>query len=390
MADGTIEATKLGYTVYFITVKPKVHFFSAGNKPTMVDLLKNNSSVKIISPEVDFCFEFGSEEYRALVYAKAIVSYLPKGIPIVISDDPSVWNAAALVSKRNPMIGVLHSDDQPYFDLANKYHNDVNLFVSVSSRIVKKCRSYATLKDLSIPVIPCGIVLPAYTPKTIIQNKKISMIWIGRMEEAQKRVSDLPKIALELKNRNIDFTFNIIGEGPEFGYLREQIKANGLQDEVFMLGWLDSTTIYQKLQGSNILILPSNYEGMPISVMEGLASGCSIVSSRVSGIEDYEKSSIAENCLRVYPIGNISNAVDKILELVSIPDETRRLAAISFANNEFSIQKSIEKYLSVIEKSIAGYSPCDYDPRLSCSKIFKSKLISILRYYKIKNLKYSS
>jgi glycosyltransferase involved in cell wall biosynthesis len=61
-----------------------------------------------------------------------------------------------------------------------------------------------------------------------------------------------------------------------------------LDGHVRLLGWQSAEEIWTLLRESDVLLLPSNFEGMPVVVMEALSAGCAVVASRVSGIEDID------------------------------------------------------------------------------------------------------
>jgi len=137
------------------------------------------------------------------------------------------------------------------------------------------------------------------------------------------------------------------------------------------------------LSESDVLILTSDFEGMPIAMMEALATGCGVAGTRVSGIEDYEHHPLAADCLSVFTVGAIEDAVNKINMVAAVPKERRRWAARKLAESEFSMEVCLGKYLEVIEAIQVTPISAGGEIRLSPLKLLYSNLLSLVRKMKV-------
>lgn len=81
-------------------------------------------------------------------------------------------------------------------------------------------------------------------------------------------------------------TLLIIGDGPERKKSESLLHSLGLQDRVFLLGWVDRQDMWRHLQQSTIFVLPSLSEGTPRVILEAMMCGLSIVATRVGGIPE--------------------------------------------------------------------------------------------------------
>jgi len=352
MVDMAVGWRKQEHSCWFITPRPRSPFTSGARRMTLIDLLEiypADHRPTIVELPVGSEFEFGTLAYRAAVYSHAIVSSVPPNVPVVVSDDPAAWMAAAHVSSRNPMIGVLHSDDTSYYELARRHRKSISTLVSVSEKVTTRAQTVEEFSSSTVVTIPCGIPLkPATQEENANPNQRLKLIWVGRVEEQQKRISDLPRIAKQLKSSGLEFDLVIVGDGPGREWLERALVEDGLIRYVRLLGWQPTHEVMKLLAQSDILLLPSNYEGMPISVMEALSAGCGIVASRVSGIEDYEQHPLAKDCLWVYSVGDISEAARLVKLAATIPRARRSLQAQALAAAEFSIEKCVERYEDLI------------------------------------------
>lgn len=114
-------------------------------------------------------------------------------------------------------------------------------------------------------------------------NGVVQILFVGALVK-QKGVLDLleavrlNKVALE--NARV----LIVGAGDLFEVCQRQIDANGLGSLVELKGFVDDPTKEKLLEEGQVFCLPSHSEGMPISVLEAMASGLPVVATTVGGI----------------------------------------------------------------------------------------------------------
>jgi glycosyltransferase involved in cell wall biosynthesis len=382
MADAAAAAAQQRKDVYFITVEPVKPFVSAGGRETMTALLRPHPEVKLFYKPVNFLFEFGTEAYRAGIYRELIVENIPAGTPIVISDDTAVWSAVASVADKYPMVGVLHGDQDYYYDKARLYHEQLSLCVCVSNRVrrhaIQKCPG---IDQGKLFTIPCGINLPQFAPDS--SGDICKLIFIGRLTDYEKRAEDLVKISDLLHRQGFDFHLDIVGNSEESKAEYDRMFAEkGVGDRVTFQGWQAKRRIQELLNGSDILLLTSNSEGMPLVMMEALASGCAFTGTRVSGIEDYETAFLAKDCVTVYTVGDIEDAAVKIKAAAGVSRPQRQTAARKLAEAEFSMQVCLERYFDALA-TIKGHTKARQMPH-PVGGVLYSNMLSLARYMKVR------
>jgi glycosyltransferase involved in cell wall biosynthesis len=75
----------------------------------------------------------------------------------------------------------------------------------------------------------------------------------------------------------------IVGDGPDEGLLRERVRELGLQECVRFTGWCDTAALYPALDA---VVIASRFEGMPLVMLESLASGVPVVSCDRDGMRE--------------------------------------------------------------------------------------------------------
>ena len=159
----------------------------------------------------------------------------------------------------------------------------VDRVVVVSDHIIPQLRKFGVRAD----VIYNGIDLePFYKPDCDFKKK---MNWCGRPVigaiarlDPQKGLQYLLRAAPEVLRDIPNALFVIVGDGPEREALEVEAKYLGVQDSICFLGVRED--IPELLSSMDVLAMPSLDEGLPMALLEAMASGRAVVASRVGGI----------------------------------------------------------------------------------------------------------
>lgn len=116
------------------------------------------------------------------------------------------------------------------------------------------------------------------------KSSNLKLLHIGRLAP-EKRQEDLLK-ALSLLPSTLDFELVIAGEGELKDYLIKYAQQLGVADRVVFCGNLSREQIREHLWASDLLLLSSNYENFPVSIMEALACGKPVVATKCGGPEE--------------------------------------------------------------------------------------------------------
>jgi len=111
------------------------------------------------------------------------------------------------------------------------------------------------------------------------------LLFVGRLR-VRKGVEVLLAALAELRRRRVPVVLRIAGAGEHRERLEHSVDEWGLRDAVAFLGTCDAPRVRRLLAGAAALVVPSIYEGMPLVVLEAMASGVPVVASRVSGIPE--------------------------------------------------------------------------------------------------------
>lgn len=119
---------------------------------------------------------------------------------------------------------------------------------------------------------------------TLRKVKGLKLIQVGRLNDVKNHQFSL-EIAKNLKNKGVEFTFFIVGQGPLESFLKAKVKEYSLTDCVYFLGVRDD--VPELMAGANLMLMPSLHEGFPVVLVESQAIGIdTIASSNISSEVD--------------------------------------------------------------------------------------------------------
>lgn len=115
-------------------------------------------------------------------------------------------------------------------------------------------------------------------------HEKQLLLFIGRFDYQKQPLLLLESVKKLLKVKKNIVLF-MVGDGVLYYEIKKFIKVNRLYKNIFITGTQPPSVISTFLQCSDLLLLPSAYEGMPMAIMEALATGVPVAASNVGEIK---------------------------------------------------------------------------------------------------------
>lgn len=188
-----------------------------------------------------------------------------------------------------PTVGVLHSDDDYYRAIQDEFvFGDPAYQVSAIVCVSREIERQVNLRSGSGTIvrrIPYGVPVPEQSASE--PDGVFRIAYVGRLAEEQKRIGDLTRAFCRVVKEVPRTEALIFGDGPDAGNVKAILAAEGSGLPVRLVGAVASEAIQSHLQNVHAIILLSDYEGLPISLLEAMACGCVPVCLRIrSGIPE--------------------------------------------------------------------------------------------------------
>jgi len=202
---------------------------------------------------------------------------------------PAYYASRWIRSAGIPTVGIIHSDD-------NFHHEIIDYFVAGEpvwrlsgivcvSKTLEKMVKAKTEEGIEICMAPCGVPFPAQKSK--FPDNALHIIYAGRLIQRQKRIFDAIESLRNVVTKIPDTYATIYGPDLEGGKVIELIKNLNLGKKLRYGGIYNPKDLFSILPQYHIFVLLSEYEGMPISLMEAMACGLVPVCTKVkSGVSE--------------------------------------------------------------------------------------------------------
>lgn len=128
-----------------------------------------------------------------------------------------------------------------------------------------------------------------------------------------------------------------------------RMMADECQDYVTFLGWIDSVKKDEMLRKCSVFILPSYYEGMPVSVLEGMAYGCACVVTPVGGLATMIQDRWNGVLIESKSTEAIVNGLKGILNQTQVKEDLGRHAKETICRN-YEISANIKQLIGIYEE----------------------------------------
>lgn len=166
----------------------------------------------------------------------------------------------------------------------------VDKIVCVSQSVAVFCSGQGPIPQQKLEVIPNGIELDRYPAQPAanltqfgVPADRQAIASIGRLH-AQKGIDWMLRVAPQILAQLPSHDLLLVGDGPERTTLQDLAASLGIADRVHFAGWRPD--VPEILATSSLLVLPSRWEGMPNVVLEAMATGLPVVSTRAAGVEE--------------------------------------------------------------------------------------------------------
>ena len=247
------------------------------------------------------------------------------------------------------------------FDLYAQVHPNLIDWCNAAKCVltISKHNKYYMVDSLGIDarkihVIRCGIFLDRFEPGDY-SRRPLRIISACRLVE-KKGMANLILASKQLKNRGVQFSCRIAGDGPLRDSLQALIDQSGLSSEVRLVGPMSHPDMTEFIRSGSVFALPciesrdGNRDGIPVVLMEAMALRIPVISTNLSGIPELIEN--RHNGLLVAP-DNITELADCLIKLMSdeaLAEHLRRNSREKI-ENDHSINKNVEELVRLLEKA---------------------------------------
>ncbi len=166
----------------------------------------------------------------------------------------------------------------------------------------------------------------------------------------QKRVDRWVEVAAEVYKLNTNIKFLMVGDGPDDDMLREKIKALNMEGKIELPGMLASTV--DAFKRIDIFLLTSDFEGLPLAIMEAMSTGCVPVVSNVGGIKQLPFDGFGYK----FDEFDAASIATVIADYAANPEHFKKesLNARNFVEQTYSLTKQVHEIVDLYKELVSS------------------------------------
>ncbi|WP_427162006.1 glycosyltransferase family 4 protein [Aliinostoc sp. HNIBRCY26] len=199
-------------------------------------------------------------------------------------------------------------------------------------------------------IIHCGVDSGLFEIVTH-QESSQRLLYVGRLAVVKGLPILLESVAI-LKRSHPKILLTVVGDGPDRAQLAQMVKQLELDGNVKFVGYQSQTEVRQHMQQTDIFVMSSFAEGVPVVLMEAMAAGVPVVATQIAGVSE-----LVENGVSGYlvPPGDTASLADRIEKLLN--DVQLRIvfgkAGRAKVEKEFNIYYEVARLHSVMKNYLS-------------------------------------
>jgi glycosyltransferase involved in cell wall biosynthesis len=190
----------------------------------------------------------------------------------------------------------------------------------------------------TVRYIPNGVDITAFPEPNGYGGKQI--LFVGRLRP-KKNPTDVIQAMQYVTEHHPEATLHIVGEGPLADTVATAVEQYDVTDNVIVHGFVDEETLHRLYQECSVFVLPSEWEGHPLVLLEAWASGQVVIGTEVEGIREF----IAEGVGETVPLNSPQRIGEILVELFASSSdlETKGKAARRFVAEKYSWDATVKQ-----------------------------------------------
>lgn len=199
-------------------------------------------------------------------------------------------------------------------------------------------------------IIPNVVDVNRFKP---LDNKKENpikeIVHVSCFEDKSKNISGLLRVVKKLSIIRSDFKLILVGDGIDFEKMQEYAMELGIYNEfAYFTGLLEGDELIREVQQADLSVLFSNYENLPVVLLESYACGIPILSTNVGGIEEFFNDSLG----KLSEVGNEEAFVENLDDLLNNLDKYNQNKIRKYAVENFSNESIGRQFMEIYNESL--------------------------------------
>ena len=200
---------------------------------------------------------------------------------------------------------------------------------------------------------PLGIEVADFTPRAgnSTNSSVARLLCVGRLSEEKGQALLLESIAA-LTAEGLRVQLHFVGDGPDRRWLENYASQLGIASSIVFEGWIDEAKLLALYSNTDIFVLSSLAEGIPMVLIEAMALEKPCVAPRIAGIPELIDHGVDGLLFSVADVQDLSRQIRTLLQSSKLREQMGKLAREKVVR-EYDMTRNCERFAMTIEKQLA-------------------------------------
>ena len=203
---------------------------------------------------------------------------------------------------------------------------------------------------------PLGIEVGDFVPAAArsIDPAVAHLLCVGRLSEEKGQALLLESIAA-LSAQGLRMRLHLVGDGPDRRWLEDFTEQLGITSSVIFEGWIDEAKLMSLYSTTDIFVLSSLAEGIPMVLIEAMALEKPCVAPRIAGIPELIDDGVDG---LLFAVANVEELSQQIRRLLQSPEMRQSMGKQARAKvlREYDMGRNAQRFSKILEKQLSAHT----------------------------------
>ena len=202
---------------------------------------------------------------------------------------------------------------------------------------------------------PLGIDPAEFAPKERrkTDSSTVQLLCVGRLSEEKGQALLLEAVAA-LSARGLSVELHLVGDGPDRRWLEEHARQLGVSSQVVFEGWIDQPGLMALYSNTDIFVLSSLAEGIPMVLIEAMAQEKPCVAPCIAGIPELIEHGVSGLLFSVADVGDLSENIRTLVESGELRQQIGGRARQTVAR-DYDMAKNTARFGALLEEQLTRH-----------------------------------
>ncbi len=200
--------------------------------------------------------------------------------------------------------------------------------------------------------VPLGIDPAEFAPSAGTQKDSSTprLLCVGRLSEEKGQALLLEAVAA-LSARGVAVRLHLVGDGPDRQWLEQQARQLGVLSQVVFEGWIDQPALMALYSKTDIFVLSSLAEGIPMVLMEAMALEKPCVAPCIAGIPELIEHGVSGLLFSVADVEDLADKIRTLVESAELRQQMGRRARETVVR-DYDMARNTERFAELLEEQL--------------------------------------